>query len=76
MSMKATLEILKKQILSYNELERSHAKEDMLSINHIQYNEKRDMKGCYDQNALSTLKRNMKETVVLHAASDLACYST
>ena len=76
MSMMDTLGTLIYQILLLNELERSHEKEGMLPINHIQCNVKRDMRGYYDLNVLSTPTRNTKETVVLHAASDLVCFTT
>ena len=69
--MMATLENHMSQIQSLSESEKTHAKEDMLLISHIQWNEKKDMKDCYDQNVQSILMRNMKETAVSPAANDL-----
>ena len=70
----ATLENHMSQIQSLSESEKTHVREAMLLINHIQWNEKRGMKDCYDQNAQSILMRNIKGTAVSHAANDLIYY--
>ena len=70
----ATLENHMSQIQSLSESEGTHAKEAMLLINHIQCNEKKDMKDYYDQNAQSILRRNIKGTAVSHEANDLIYY--
>ena len=70
----ATLENHMRQIQSLSESEGTHAKEAMLLINHIQWNEKRGIKDYYDQNVQSILTRNIKGTAVSHAANDLIYY--
>ena len=67
----ATLGNHMSQIQSLSESEKTHAKEDMLLTNHIQYNEKKGMRDYYDQNVQSILMRNMNETAVSPAANDL-----
>ena len=67
----ATLESHMNQIQSLSESEKTHAKEAMLPISHIQWNEKKGMRDYYDQNAQSILMRNMNETAVSPAANDL-----
>ena len=64
------------QIPLFSESEKIHAKEAMSQIKHIQYNEKKGTEDYYDQNALLTLMRNMRETTVSHVASDQKWYIT
>ena len=71
MSVMGTLENHMSQIQSLSESEKIHAKEAMLPISHIQWNEKKDMKDCYDQNVQSIRMRNMNETAVSPVANDL-----